>query len=107
MKLIDLDPRWWGDGSGRRLGVSFLCPHCREVRLGVAFTNPDDGGSPYPFNDIPLRLEHVHEPRTFDVPPGAHWQRSGEMFDIMTLSPSIDASKSGHWHGFVQNGEVK
>ena len=24
----------------------------------------------------------------------------------MTVTPSIDASKSGHWHGHITNGEI-
>jgi hypothetical protein len=52
------------------------------------------------------KLRHVHELRTFDVPPGIIWQRTGETFDDLTLTPSIDASPSGHWHGYVTNGQV-
>jgi hypothetical protein len=48
----------------------------------------------------------VHELSTFDVPPGILWRREGDTFDTLTLSPSVDASPSGHWHGFVRNGEV-
>jgi Family of unknown function (DUF6527) len=35
------------------------------------------------------------------------WKRNGETFADLTLAPSIDASKSGHWHGFITNGEIK
>jgi hypothetical protein len=35
------------------------------------------------------------------------WQRAGDTFDTLTLSPSIDASKHGHWHGFIQGGEIR
>lgn len=44
------------------------------------------------------------------------WQISGDNpkfdglnhfgFENVTLTPSIDASSSGHWHGFVKNGEI-
>ena len=27
--------------------------------------------------------------------------------DDLTVTPSIDASASGHWHGFITNGEVR
>ena len=110
MRLTELDPRWWGDGH-RELGVSFLCPHCRSVRLGIAFANPRDGGPPSPIvsdNGMPKCIrDHVHEQGTFDVPPGFLWQRTGDAFDTMSLTPSVDASKSGHWHGFVTDGEVR
>lgn len=110
MKLTDLAPRWWGNGDGRRLGVTFLCPCCRRLRIGVAFANPVDGGPPSPVvgERMPRVIrDHVHVSRTFDVPPGCLWQRSGADFAIMSLMPSVDASKAGHWHGFVSNGEVR
>jgi len=49
---------------------------------------------------------HLFELHTFEVPMGYLWQRTGETFEDMTLSPSIDASNSGHWHGHITNGEV-
>ena len=110
MKLIDLDPRWCSDGDiviggvvkhfeGRRgMAVSFECPHCvarfqqtgdrRVQRLAVWFQNPVDGGPP---TDDAKHL----------------WQRTGDTFETLTLSPSIDASSDGHWHGFITNGEIR
>jgi hypothetical protein len=26
--------------------------------------------------------------------------------DDLTVTPSLDASRSGHWHGFITNGEI-
>jgi hypothetical protein len=34
------------------------------------------------------------------------WNRTGDTFETMTLTPSIDGSGVGHWHGFITNGEV-
>ena len=28
-------------------------------------------------------------------------------FATMTITPSIDASASGNWHGFIVNGEIR
>jgi hypothetical protein len=33
------------------------------------------------------------------------WQRTGETFETLTLAPSIDCSKWGHWHGLITNGD--
>jgi hypothetical protein len=45
---------------------------------------------------------------TWCIPPGIVWTRAaGDTFETLTLSPSIDASPAGHWHGFIQNGEVR
>lgn len=95
MRLLALNPRWATDSysapsGGWRLGVTFECPCCkgtsRATRLAVFFANPPDGG----------------------VPPSNRnlWMREGDTFDTLTLTPSIDASASGHWHGFIKGGQV-
>ena len=35
------------------------------------------------------------------------WKFSGKDFSTLTVTPSIDASASGNWHGFITNGEIK
>ena len=34
------------------------------------------------------------------------WKRTGENFETLTLTPSVDASAEGHWHGFITNGNI-
>ncbi len=67
------------------------------MRLAVWFTNPIDNGPPI-------------DSRTRKLPL---WNRVGERFDVLTVTPSIDArshdpSTPGaviqHWHGFILNG---
>lgn len=74
------------------------------TRLGVAFKNPLDGGAPFE-RSITIHLANI-ESGLYDVPPGFLWERIGDTFANLTLRPSVDASKSGHWHGFVALGEV-
>lgn len=123
MRLVDLDPRWCVDATivlggvakifeGRiGMGLTFACPCCvaklspelqavvaqpgRELPpgvkvefLGVWFANPIDGLPP---TDDATCL----------------WQRTGDAFDTLTLAPSVDASKFSHWHGHIQNGEIR
>lgn len=38
--------------------------------------------------------------------PETCWSIGGD-FSNTTITPSVDASNSGHWHGFVTNGEVR
>jgi uncharacterized protein DUF6527 len=101
MKLTDLNPRWVtflshpADGIiPPRSGVSFDCPHCRAQRLVVKFLPILD-----PQNILSL----------IDAPPmeGNEWKREGDTFETLTLSPSVDASFHGHWHGFIENGEIR
>ena len=91
MRLIELDPVWVVEGEGRDgMGLGFICPHCSgtedEERLFIGFKNPIDGG--IPFNEKVL------------------WERIGETFEELSISPSIDASGHGHWHGWITNGEI-
>jgi hypothetical protein len=94
MRLADLNPRWRSTGFGRKgMGVSFECPHCRDILVGVWFVNPIDGGPPF---------RGTRE----DGTPELLWSRTGETFDTLSTSPSIDVSARGHWHGFITNGEA-
>lgn len=100
MKLTELEPRWSGFPS-IITGVTFLCPHCKTQRLGVHFNPPIDPDGWW---------DKIARPTYIDINV---WTRiSGETFDTLTLTPSIDASESGrinfpgHWHGFITNGEV-
>ena len=91
MRLVDLNPRWSAAGVDTHrhgMGITFDCPHCRKRRLHVAFDVPLDRGEP------------------FNVAGEKQWHREGDTFDTLTLTPSIDASASGHWHGFITNGEA-
>jgi hypothetical protein len=78
------------------MGLSFRCPHC-ERRLAVWFENPVDGGP--------------------SIDPATHrgplWKRSGDDFDLLTLTPTIDAKERDpetreivavHWHGYIDRG---
>ncbi len=93
MKLVDLEPRWISGGGRRGLGLMLNCPgKCctgpgAVERIPVWFANPLDGG-PTASAD------------------GRGWQRTGDTFEALTLTPSIDASRSGHFHGFITAGEV-
>lgn len=114
MKLRELDPRWFAEPGRGPQGLTFLCPHCRAIRLAVAFDPPIDGGpvvSLAPKALWPLLWPPGGTPADGSgamtvVPPGVHWSRTGETFETLTLSPSVDASASGHWHGTVAAGEA-
>ena len=74
------------------MGLTFDCPCClgtaKATRLTAFLANPIDGGL------------------TSDD-GGPLWTRSGETFDNLTLTPSVDVSQFGHWHGFITNGEIR
>lgn len=101
MKLIDLNPKFYGHGgegisdakTGKpiprrnRVGISFDCPcgQCGE-RCYLSFENPIDGGE---------KIGNVT------------WYRVGETFENMTLTPSIQRMGKCRWHGFLTNGEFR
>ena len=98
MRLIDLNPRWYVlEQGGPRVGFTFLCPHCESERLGVAIHHQGREA----MDDVYI---HAHHPGN----PNEHiWSLIGiDEFEHLTLTPSIDASTSGHWHGFITNGEI-
>jgi hypothetical protein len=97
MKLIDLHPKWveaehdhQGNPASRKgIGIIFDCPCGCDMPIYVAFANPLDGGP-------------AHDPRQ------ATWQRTGETFETLMLSPSIRrlGGCPKNWHGWVRNGET-
>ena len=104
MKLTDLHPYFLGNGGegvsdadgspvpyreGVALGCDCPCGACGQD-LCIPFKNPIGGGPPI-------------------YPDGASWQRTGETFETLTLTPSIlrNRDKGGcGWHGFITNGEI-
>lgn len=100
MRLVDLDPRFVASGGDgitskdgspvpRREGIGLCCncPKCGEDHpMFVPFKNPLDGGPP-------------------TQPERPSWERAGDNFETMTLSPSILRNDCG-WHGFIRNGEI-
>lgn len=92
--------------GGDVVGVTFRCPHCpagergETAYLGVFFSTPiDRDRTDTDEKDWPTyMLQH---------PERKYWDRSGDSFDNLTISPSVDASGVGHWHGFISSGEIR
>lgn len=97
MKLTELNPRWLGEHM-----FAFQCPHCLKAWL-TCKSAPMEGGAQRTLieqafgNDDYLVAGSREE---------TAWQISGRDFETMTVHPSIDASPSGCWHGFIKNGEI-
>lgn len=105
LPLADFNPRWLVDKDGRQgMGMSLRCPSCRLQRLSVWFSNPVDGLPAYPAQEIPP--DATEEVRKRITAYNNRWGRTGEDFSTLSLSPSIDASGAGHWHGFITEGFV-
>lgn len=100
MKLTDLDPVWLNDNV-----FIFLCPHCGKCWISC--------------KNIPMGNKEQRELMDYFqlIPTGRNsnvilteescsWKFSGNDFTTLSVTPSIDASKGGHWHGFITNGEI-
>ena len=98
MKLIELEPRWIHPNL-----FVFKCPHCLKVLLSC--------------KNIVMPEQEQHD--LFEKALGEDWNMivvgckdkmawtiSNTDFTTMTVTPSLDASKSGHWHGNITNGEA-
>lgn len=103
MKLIDCKPKWidtanytsedgalhfprYGGTKRKGMGLTFEDPQHPSQRLGIYFQNPID-----------------------ELPPALNeklWHREGDSFETLTITPSIDCSSSGFWHGNIVNGEM-
>jgi hypothetical protein len=106
MRITELEPRWSRDANGNN-GISFLCPHCLVQRLAVLV----DHATPHLVN-VPFP-----DSSNINVNQKQCWQITGDAptfdglnhggFDNVSLTPSVDASEFGHWHGHITNGEIK
>lgn len=95
MKLSDLDPRWYSVTGDARHGMTFECPHCLGTGARLAIALHVDGTNFDP--DPTSRQQFAADERVWQIVAGTG-------FDDISLSPSVDASASGHWHGFITGG---
>ena len=122
MRLTDLDPRWLIK-DGKRVGFIFISPTQRLRSDGT--TNP-----------VPWRQTCFVERTLFkeqckvvwaamsDLAPGddmfGFWQPckadcawtvaggiAAAAFTTISVTPSLDGSAGGFWHGFITNGEIR
>ena len=106
MRLTELDPRWIHPNV-----FAFLCPHCRKFYLickNVEMKKSEqyelfekEFGPDWNERVVPAKPEMAWT-ITGTVPPG-----NAAFIQDCTVTPSIDASASGHWHGFITAGEIK
>jgi len=98
MRLTDLSPRWLSkdvlmfrspSGAGNWITCKRVTMPSKDQYKLIYEDNPDLKGQ-----TIVMTV------------PDMAWTFNGDDLEIMTITPSIDASASGNWHGFVTNGEI-
>lgn len=104
MKLTDLDPRWI-EHEGRRIGFCFISP-----------TKPLWRQTCYA-ERTPHKVQRQVIETMFEAPhsvqgcnPDCAWTIAGGIasatFETMTVTPSLDGSAGGLWHGHITNGQI-
>ena len=117
MKLSLLDPRWLIVDE-KRFGFVFKCPHCQKFYLSCFFVPmPHIAGDDYIdcqyalFRTVLPELEPNEFSNIVPCKRNYAWQAQLPVdqatFDNLSVTPSIDASAAGHWHGSIINGECK
>lgn len=107
MKLTDLEPRWI---LGNHV-FAFLCPHCRDFFLcckSIPMSQRDqwalferEFGEYWNECVVPMR-----EDTCWSITGTISSDQQAAFPTDLTVTPSIDASASGCWHGFITNGEI-
>lgn len=104
MRLSELEPRWLTPNL-----FIFDCPHCvgiitdKKARLTCK-------NVVMPFNEQYYLFEKLYGEGWNHLIVGCKddmaWGFSTTDFETITVTPSLDASASGHWHGNIQNGNI-
>lgn len=103
MRLAELQPRWLVNEPDRKLFI-FLCPHCRKRWLSCK-------NFAFPVHEQIELFERALRDEEMDVVVPMNdatcWKlERSESWDTLSVSPSIDASPSGDWHGHIKNGAI-
>jgi len=127
MRLIELSPRWLLR-DGKRVGIIFQCPlpkrrlsrqtcffvgmkwceQCAVVRstFGLGALHEDDEPD---LSDVQLCKDDiawkVHVPPAQTNPPN-FLDPELATFESLTITPSLDGSAGGNWHGSITNGAI-
>lgn len=96
MRLAELQPRWIHPNV-----FIFVCPCCRNMLLSCKNAVMSSHEQYELFESLGgWRSRHI-------VPCNRNhaWTITGTLPEI-TVTPSLDASAAGHWHGHITAGEI-
>lgn len=110
MRLAELEPRWLINEPDRKLFI-FMCPHCRKRWLSCKNFVLSVGDQIELFaKALKTDADEVCSGKHTTVVPmkdAVCWKiEHHESWDTLSVTPSIDASPSGDWHGFITNGAI-
>ena len=103
MRLLDLAPVWLLRG-GKRVGFTFISPTDSRWRQSCF---PDPPGRRQQWE---LFEQHHGDDGVQGCNPAQHWTIIGGIdaadFATISVTPSLDGSAGGLWHGFITNGQI-
>jgi hypothetical protein len=133
MRLLDLEPHWLMF-EGRRVGFIFRCPlpgkqdcwqtcfverfYLFKSRNGQHMKGPDGewlGSAPDSqcgiiLNNMPMLREPGNACNWQSCNPDCQWTVAGGIesasFETISVTPSLDGSAGGNWHGFITDGQI-
>lgn len=104
MKLTELSPVWIRK-DGKRIGFTFISPTNRNARQSC-FPVPPTTSEQIDLFDAAHGEDALVQPCN----PVQRWSIAGGIeaatFETITVTPSLDGSAGGLWHGFITNGEA-
>jgi len=109
MRLVDLDPRWLMKDD-KRVGFVFKSPTLGDD-MWMAIYEPHPGyhelwraiNAAFPEGKKNAK-GFTRSVQTMNARQS--WTVTGDTFETITVSPSLDGSPAGNWHGFIQNGNI-
>lgn len=130
MRLLDLEPRWLNH-AGKNIAILFQCPHCHvagkrqwltcffvpagsipKAQWDSADGDYYDAGDRILFANafvemgMDRKAAQTAAHQVVGCKPSIAWTRQGHDFATISITPSLDASGAGHWHGHITNGEI-
>lgn len=116
MRLVDLDPRWLLNDASERVGFYFLSPTNRTYRQSCFFAPTPTREQFRSFWREQGLLSADEDTRDLARPmiqgckPETKWTVAGGVddatFETISVTPSLDGSAGGLWHGHITNGEI-
>lgn len=121
MRLVDLKPKWMRL-NGEAVSIIFLCPRCvaraakgaagctkRGVEWLTCTFKVMDGRTQRDLIAETIEANRDHfgpDLEQWDVVAckSIAWKRTSKLLETMSVTPSLDASPAGHWHGHITNG---
>ena len=99
MRLPDLWPRWIHPNV-----FMFLCPHCQGIFLTCKNVAMDHDTQQALFEALYERYPGIV---IVGCKESCAWKwENAHNFDQISITPSLDASAAGHWHGHITAGAI-